>query len=212
MRPLTFLCLDKVLWTAQARQRMYTCTPVRLILTSVKCTSPSINSIIQMAAWQLKRPDVSIVRMVHALASETSPAHHLPLAKWSPAPSSLLRLSINIDVATTTTTTLPLPPSPQSIRRPPLFPLKSPSHPIRSLKTKQSLKTLVGRCHKHSPLSTTIKFAFHISTPCRTKRLLDRVASSIGGDECYFGVLFALFRTFPCLTSVLDLFFLFLLL
>ena len=160
--------------------------------------------------WQLKRSDVSIVRMVHALASETSPAHHLPLAKRSPAPSSLLRLSINIDVATTTTT-LPLPPSPQSIRRPPLSPLKSPSHPIRSLKTKQSLKTLVGRRHKHSPLSTTIKFAFHISTSRRTRRLLDRVASSIGGDECYFGVLFARFRTFPCLTSVLDLFFLFLL-
>ena len=55
--------------------------------------------------WQLKRSDVSIVRMVHALASETSPAHHLPLAKRSPAPSSLLRLSININVATTTTTT-----------------------------------------------------------------------------------------------------------
>ena len=45
----------------------------------------------------------------------------------------------------------------------PGFPLKSPSsHPISSLTTKQSLKTLADRSSKRSPPSTTVKIAFHL--------------------------------------------------
>ena len=86
--------------------------------------------------------------MVHALASETSPAHHLPLAKRSPAPSNSAPLHQHQPRYRAAS-----PPtiSNRSIVSPG-FPCISPqvpsSHPIISIKTKRPLKAIVGRCFK----------------------------------------------------------------
>ena len=155
---------------------------------------------------------------MHALASETSPSqliNHVTCVDVPPSPT-LPRSIININV---TTTRHPSTSSHHLINRsvvPPGFPCIPPSssvvdssHPIISIKTKRPLKSIVSRCFKRSPPSTTVKIVFHLvtlDTSLREVPLGSRADVVEGLLRGFILVLFTHFRTFPCLALVLDLF------
>ena len=137
----------------------------------------------------------------------------LPLAKRSPAPSWAIQLCLAPPSTSTSPPRCISSHHLQSIRRLPLFPLHFPlkvrrrtsSYPSKPSGRSRPSPADAPNARRPRQLSSS-RFTYRHRAGWGASGL-----SSVGGDEFCLGVLFTRFRTFPCLTLVLDFLFLFLL-